>query len=328
MLASNIPLPIIETSAVLSGLNLETDDFMVDCLTPKIVDILSKYLRFTYPLPLEIYDEYTLSVMDELMIDSEKLINNTLMYGTPKLWGKLCKYRFVNNQKKLSGSIKKKVKNVMLFDKPKGMWCIFAAQFGHLECLKYAYEIGCPLISTTGVSAARMASEYGNLDCLMYIAEHDEMDRRECVISRACIDGHLDCIKFAHSKGYPMSNHAIELAIEHKQTECLTYLIRNGCPVIDKNIINLIKSNNVDYLKLLLESSCPKSARTIEMAAYYNSLECIKLLHESGVALCPYVFSMMIAHKNVDGILYLRDHNFSIDRYVIQSAAAYDEEDD
>ena len=49
--------------------------------------------------------------------------------------------------------------------------CASAAGNGHLDCLKYAHENGCP------------------------------WDENTC--AKAAINGHLDCLKYAHENGCP-----------------------------------------------------------------------------------------------------------------------------
>jgi hypothetical protein len=46
--------------------------------------------------------------------------------------------------------------------------CSCAAENGHLECLKYAHEHGCPWNENTCLNAA----ENGHLECLKYAREH------------------------------------------------------------------------------------------------------------------------------------------------------------
>ena len=46
--------------------------------------------------------------------------------------------------------------------------CFYAASNGHLECLKYAHEHGCPWDELT----CRGAAEKGHLECLKYACAH------------------------------------------------------------------------------------------------------------------------------------------------------------
>jgi hypothetical protein len=321
MFASKISESIIKASSVLSELNIESDDYLVPNVTPEIVTILEEYISFNYPLPQSIYNDEILLIFDELMIDSTKLITNTIMYGNPKQWGKLLKYRIVENKKSF---IKvKKMKNSMLFDKPRDMWCIYAAQFGYLECLKHAYENGCPL-RTTDLHAAVKAAEFGNLECLIYITEHEhELEKSPSVILSACKHGNIDCIKYAHSKGYPINNYAIKIIIEYNQIECLYYLIQNGCPLLEQNILQAIKNNRTECIKLLLNSPCPRSVRCIEYASKLNKLEYVKILHENGILFSPYVFINMINNKNMEAISYLCEMNCPVNNHIIPIALCY-----
>jgi hypothetical protein len=46
--------------------------------------------------------------------------------------------------------------------------CVCAARYGHIECLKYAHENGCPWNSQTGEYAAKNRQ----LECLKYACEN------------------------------------------------------------------------------------------------------------------------------------------------------------
>ena len=59
------------------------------------------------------------------------------------------------------------------------MTCSKAAQNGHLECLKYAHENGCP---------------WNEMTC-----------------SKAAENGHLECLKYAHENGCPWDEETCSL---------------------------------------------------------------------------------------------------------------------
>ena len=56
---------------------------------------------------------------------------------------------------------------------------MYAAKYGHLECLKYAHENGCP------------------------------WDEVTC--SEAAENGHLECLKYAHENGCPWDEEMFEM---------------------------------------------------------------------------------------------------------------------
>jgi len=67
---------------------------------------------------------------------------------------------------------------------------------GHLECLKYAHEQGCPWDEET----CEYAATNGDLECLKYAREHGcPWDDWTCM--RAAEYGHLECLKYAHEQG-------------------------------------------------------------------------------------------------------------------------------
>jgi len=81
--------------------------------------------------------------------------------------------------------------------------CNLAAVNGHLDCLKYLYEKGCP------------------------------WDRFTCNL--AAVNGHLDCLKYAHEKGCPLNRLTCVYATTNGHSNCLEYAHKNGCPCKHQN---------------------------------------------------------------------------------------------
>jgi hypothetical protein len=81
-----------------------------------------------------------------------------------------------------------------------GRECFFAADGGHLECLKFAHEGGCSL-----------------------------SDRDNCACWAALQNGSTECIMYAHKNGCP-TDYTIEpkLFLYHKNAECLEYVLHNS----------------------------------------------------------------------------------------------------
>ena len=77
--------------------------------------------------------------------------------------------------------------------------CREAAEEGHLECLKWARENGCPWIWDACADAAQV--------------------------------GHLECLKYAHENGCPWDSYTCNAAAEAGQLECLKYAHEDGCPI-------------------------------------------------------------------------------------------------
>ena len=98
-----------------------------------------------------------------------------------------------------------------ILDKP-GV-CTFAAEFGHLEIVKWARENGCPW-------------EAGR--CLRGL--HDLGDRINYTCAWAARHGHLEVIKWARENGCPWDEKTCSWAAKGGQLEVLQWALENGCP--------------------------------------------------------------------------------------------------
>jgi hypothetical protein len=128
-----------------------------------------------------------------------------------------------------------------------------AANRGHLECLRYAHEHGCPWdIETTWIAAKRR-----HLECLRYAHEHGcPWDEEICWM--AALDGNLECLKYAHEHGCPWDKETCRWAASSGHLECLKYAHEHGCPWDEE---------------------------TCRSAATYGHLECLQYAHSKG---CPW----------------------------------------
>ena len=107
--------------------------------------------------------------------------------------------------------------------------CAYAAENGHLACLKYLHEeVKAPWAWGT----AAWAAENGHLHILEYLVErkYDEYDEDAC--QWAALKGHLDCLKYLHETAKaPWNFRAVRYAHENNHPECLQYLLDNDCPL-------------------------------------------------------------------------------------------------
>ncbi len=158
--------------------------------------------------------------------------------------------------------------------------CIRAAKGGHLDCLKYAHEHGCPWDEDTCSRAAKG----GHLDCLKYAYEHDcpwaESEDETCW--KAALGGHLDCLKYAHEQGFPWDDWTCSRAAKGGHLDCLKYAHEQGCPWDYWTCIYAAAGGHLDCLKYAHEHGCPWNGWTCSDAAEGGHLECLKYAHEHG----------------------------------------------
>ena len=127
-----------------------------------------------------------------------------------------------------------------------------AAENGHLHCLIYAHEHGCPWHEGTTLHAAQ--------------------------------NGQLDCIKYAHENGCPWNERATLNAAYNGHLDCLKYTHENGCSWHQYTTLVAAENGHLDCLKYAHENGCPWHRYTTSYAAYNGHLDCLKFSHQNG---CP-----------------------------------------
>ena len=107
--------------------------------------------------------------------------------------------------------------------------CAFAADGGHLECLKYLRE---EAKAPWGWKTASWAALNGHLHILEYLVERKFDQFWEDACAYAAENGHLDCLKYLRETAKaPWDEEAVRGAHENNQPECLQYLLDNNCPL-------------------------------------------------------------------------------------------------
>jgi len=115
---------------------------------------------------------------------------------------------------------------------------VYAAEYGHLDCLKYAHENGCPWDDFTTLYAGKN----GHLDCLKYAHENGCPWYGSTTLHIAC-RGHLDCLKYAHENGCPWDIKTTMYAAKNSHLDCLKYAHENGCPWHPKTTLSRLEKH-------------------------------------------------------------------------------------
>ncbi len=108
-----------------------------------------------------------------------------------------------------------------------------AAENGHLDCLIYAHEIGCPWHTHTTLNA----SYNGYLDCLIY-AHENGCPWDQSTTAYAALSDHLNCLKYAHENGCSWDISTTSYAAFHGHLDCLKYAHKNSCPLNEKQTLS------------------------------------------------------------------------------------------
>ena len=108
--------------------------------------------------------------------------------------------------------------------KPPDYMARMSAQHGHLECLKFAHDQGCPLVEVAGNAAAN-----GHKSCLEYVLEQG-CDLTGNELSGAAVYSQIECMKVLIAHGCPWGSQTTDVIARNGTMECLIFAHMNGCP--------------------------------------------------------------------------------------------------
>ena len=148
--------------------------------------------------------------------------------------------------------------------------CYYAAGDGHLACLQYAHEHGCPWDESTC---------YG-----------------------AVYNGHLECLRYAHEHGCPWGESTCNYATEKGQLECLRYAYENGCPWDKDCFYEAVKNKRFKCLKYLIahEWKTWKELKPQIVSIYGKFIQHMNILNNSWTVSDYYIFlAGMIQNINI-----------------------------
>lgn len=172
---------------------------------------------------------------------------------------------------------------------------LFTSYFGHLECLKYAYENrykelsknshGCLQYFEIDLEWDSLACDFsvqrGNLECLKYLIDNNcEYD--EGVYHYAIIYNHLDCLKFLHMNGRIRDKSICHYSSMYGNLECLRYAHENGCEWNEVTCMWAVKKGHLECLRYAHKNGCKWDRRTTSRAAENGNFECLKYAVENG----------------------------------------------
>lgn len=95
---------------------------------------------------------------------------------------------------------------------------LWAAYYGHPECMVFAHESGSAWHELTSSSAANG----GHLECMVYAHENGAV-WNDMTTARAAGNGHVDCLAYAYEHGAPF-HLAGRWAKKHGRSVCVAYL--------------------------------------------------------------------------------------------------------
>lgn len=193
-----------------------------------------------------------------------------------------------------------------------------AAVRGHLECLKYAHENGCPW----GEKICSSAAQYGHLDCLKYAHENGCPWDEWTTIEASKYRDSVECLKYAIENGCPMDRIVSIHIAEHGDIELLKCVHKMGCPLDESLCHYSAKNGNLECLKYARENGCPWDENSICSAtAEKNAFKCLKYAYENGCKLNTNTFREAAGNGNVKMLKFLYKNKCPFDKRATEYAA-------
>ena len=165
---------------------------------------------------------------------------------------------------------------------PPCRWCAKTPEAailgGHISCLEWAIENGCPWDKESTSAAAHM----GDLGTLKWLREHRNTPCpwEECTCYEAARHGHLEVLKYARSKGCKWCEETMRDAAEMNHLHILKWARaqRSPCPWDEEVCALAAKEGNLEVLKWLRAQNppCPWNERTPMYAAIQGYLDVLK----------------------------------------------------
>lgn len=178
-----------------------------------------------------------------------------------------------------------------------------AAQYGHLNTLKYLHDNKCTFLDYTPM---QFAARGGQLECMKYLhsigCEWDIDVTREFAVREYFlqfesdeedpwtddftlpppVNGYMDCLHYALENGCPIHEHACSRACEYGLLDCLKLLHQHNAPWSTDCTYLAAENGHLDCLQYLHENGCPWKRNAVEVAEYNDHTLCLEYLRIHG----------------------------------------------
>ena len=155
----------------------------------------------------------------------------------------------------------------------------FAAGSGHIHCLKYLVDNGWELTKSVAQSS------FSNVECLKYVFELRPDLFETCGVQEvaACADyGWLDSLKFAHEVIHlPWDSLTFLNAASKGHIDCIKYAFENGCKLSYTATFAAARGGHIECLKYLVENGCEVVFGAVEIAIGNHNFTCLKYIIET-----------------------------------------------
>jgi hypothetical protein len=166
---------------------------------------------------------------------------------------------------------------------PCDKWSIYkAAIFGHLDILKWFYELGRYKEAFNGPKIAEIAAKYGHMDILLWM--YKVVTFSDDVTTVAAKHNHWSIVKWLVYENMFDLNQILINAIQNRAFHIVSWcmLLFDNLPFSDINILkSAVSQHSLGYIEWLINLGFIYSSIVVEEAAKYGRLDILKWMKYS-----------------------------------------------
>ena len=148
---------------------------------------------------------------------------------------------------------------------------------------------------------------------------------RSIICYFAASKDYINCLIYAHKKGYYWDIYTCYIAAKHGYLNCLKYACENGCEINDKSYEILIKDHNLECLKYLYENRDTKlysnnffnktNKALCAISALAGNIECLKYFHTIGYEWDENTCKNAVKNNHLECLIYAYENGCPIGNY-------------
>ena len=190
-----------------------------------------------------------------------------------------------------------------------------AIEFGHLDCLKYAFNNNCP--RPTSDKCVNHAAYHGQIDMLKYFHSLGFKFRSQALVRAVNLVNSLACVKYLVNMGCPMKENATRTAALYGNLACLQYLHERGCPW-DRYVTRFSASGQLACLIYAHRNGCPWDSSVTEEAVRDNQLACLQYAVLNGCPFDIHTFDVAVKSRSWRCAYFIFTHFSPLDALIFR----------
>lgn len=243
----------------------------------------------------------------------EKLIKNALAAGEYELFGRFLRLYPTFNITNILGryGLKQIIDRCYIRDTPEQNCYALAPilngaiEGGHYDLIKYLLDKGACITAPMIYSVYKSGNSALGQSLLDMIPEHQRHDAINLIMHDAALDGNLDIINYALSRGADDYNTSLTAAAESGNQTIIDMMIKLGANDFNMGLMGAAKGGHIDIVQQMINHGGDDVNLALSAAVESNNIELIRYLIDNGADEFNDVLSRAVAVSNLEIIKYI-----------------------